>query len=142
MLSRLVKGFSHRHQPRSHAADLVESIHVLLRLLERLSSQGESLTVAHPMPISVHTCCYAGLSVKSRATGAVAAGALLVHPGCGSVSDPVSSLKASADSTFCFCPAPGMVTVAVTWCTVRSCSPIPRQAQGTHWDEAASQATS
>ena len=39
VLSRLVKGFSHRHQPRAHAADLVESIHVLLRLLERLSAQ-------------------------------------------------------------------------------------------------------
>ena len=43
VLSRLVKGFSHRHQPRSHAADLVVAIHVLLRLLERLSSKGLAL---------------------------------------------------------------------------------------------------
>lgn len=40
VLARLVKGFSHRHQPRSHAGDLVESIHVVLRLLDRLCQPG------------------------------------------------------------------------------------------------------
>ena len=40
VLARLVKGFSHRHQPRSHAGDLVECIHVVLRLLDRLCQCG------------------------------------------------------------------------------------------------------
>ncbi|KAK9804992.1 hypothetical protein WJX73_009460 [Symbiochloris irregularis] len=39
VLARLIKGFSHRHQPRSHAGDLVECVHVVLRLLDRLCNQ-------------------------------------------------------------------------------------------------------
>ncbi len=40
VLGRLIKGFNFNHQNRSHAADLVEALHVVLRLLERLSSAG------------------------------------------------------------------------------------------------------
>lgn len=40
VLARLVKMFSHKHQPLSHAGDLVEAVHLVLRTLERLSRQG------------------------------------------------------------------------------------------------------
>ena len=40
VLARLIKGFSHKLQPLSHAGDLVETLHLVLRLLERLSRQG------------------------------------------------------------------------------------------------------
>ncbi|KAK9840302.1 hypothetical protein WJX74_007181 [Apatococcus lobatus] len=38
VLGRLIKGFNFQHQNRDHAVDLVEALHVVLRLLERLSS--------------------------------------------------------------------------------------------------------
>lgn len=40
VLARLIKTFSHKHQPLSHAGDLVEAVHLVLRTLERLSRQG------------------------------------------------------------------------------------------------------
>lgn len=40
VLSRMLKNFNFRHQPRSCAAEIVEALHVTLRLLERLSRQG------------------------------------------------------------------------------------------------------
>lgn len=40
VLGRLIKGFNFQHQNRDHAVDLVEALHVVLRLLERLSSAG------------------------------------------------------------------------------------------------------
>ncbi|KAK9842310.1 hypothetical protein WJX81_005935 [Elliptochloris bilobata] len=39
VLARLIKTFSHKYQPVSHAGDLVEALHLVLRLLERLSRQ-------------------------------------------------------------------------------------------------------
>ena len=53
VLGRLVKAFSHRHQPRSHAGDLVESIHVVLRLLDRLCRAGAASCLAVPPCLSV-----------------------------------------------------------------------------------------
>jgi hypothetical protein len=41
VLSRLIKGYNFRFQPRSHAVDLVETLHVVLGMLDRLSSSGE-----------------------------------------------------------------------------------------------------
>ena len=43
VLSRLIKGYNFRFQPRSHAVDLVETLHVVLGMLDRLSSSGEWL---------------------------------------------------------------------------------------------------
>ena len=43
VLSRLIKGYNFRFQPRSHAVDLVETLHVVLGMLDRLSSSGEEM---------------------------------------------------------------------------------------------------
>ena len=51
VLSRLLKGFSFKHQPRSHAEDIVEAIHITLRLLERLSKQGAQPPVLRPQAV-------------------------------------------------------------------------------------------
>ena len=40
VLSRLIKGYNFRFQARSHAVDLVETLHVVLGMLDRLSSSG------------------------------------------------------------------------------------------------------
>ena len=47
VLARLIKTFSHKFQPLSHAGDLVETLHLVLRLLERLSNQGAWPTLSH-----------------------------------------------------------------------------------------------
>ena len=39
-VARLIKTFAARFQPKSHAGNLVRTMHLILRLLERLSSQG------------------------------------------------------------------------------------------------------
>ncbi|KAL4855933.1 Protein timeless [Chlorella vulgaris] len=38
VLSRLIKGYNFRFQPRSHAVDLVETLHVVLGMLDRLTA--------------------------------------------------------------------------------------------------------
>lgn len=40
VLSRLIRGYNYRFQPRSHAIDLVETLHVVLCMLDRLASPG------------------------------------------------------------------------------------------------------
>ena len=40
VLSRLIKGFNFRFQPRWHAVDLVETLHVVLGMLDRLAAAG------------------------------------------------------------------------------------------------------
>jgi hypothetical protein len=40
VLSRLIKGYNFRFQPRSHAVDLVETLHVVLGMLDRLTAAG------------------------------------------------------------------------------------------------------
>lgn len=40
VLARLIKGYNFRFQPRSHAVDLIETLHVVLGMLDRLSSAG------------------------------------------------------------------------------------------------------
>lgn len=37
VLSRLIKGYNFRFQPRSHAVDLIGTLHVVLGMLDRLS---------------------------------------------------------------------------------------------------------
>ena len=41
VLARLIRGYNFRFQPRSHGVDLVETLHVVLGVLDRLSSAGE-----------------------------------------------------------------------------------------------------
>ena len=53
VLSRLLKGFSFKHQPRSHAKEIVEAIHITLRLLERLSKQGARPPALHPQAVNI-----------------------------------------------------------------------------------------
>ena len=45
VLGRLLKAFNFAFQPRSHACDLVQALHVVLRMLDRLNTSG-SLSVA------------------------------------------------------------------------------------------------
>lgn len=40
VLSRLIRGYNYRFQPRSHALDLVETLHIVLTMLDRLASPG------------------------------------------------------------------------------------------------------
>lgn len=40
MLARLIRGYNFRFQPRWHGVDLVESLHVVLGMLDRLSAAG------------------------------------------------------------------------------------------------------
>ena len=40
VLSRLIKQFVFKYQSKEHAKDLVQALHVVLRLLERLSRNG------------------------------------------------------------------------------------------------------
>lgn len=37
---RLLKSFNFAFQPRSHAVDLVQALHVILRMLDRLNTTG------------------------------------------------------------------------------------------------------
>lgn len=41
VLARLIKGYNFRFQPRSHGVDLVETLHVVLGMLDRLSAAGK-----------------------------------------------------------------------------------------------------
>lgn len=40
VLGRLLKAFNFAFQPRSHACDLVQALHVVLRMLDRLNTSG------------------------------------------------------------------------------------------------------
>lgn len=40
VLSRLIRGYNYRFQPRSHALDLVESMHIVLGIVDRLVAAG------------------------------------------------------------------------------------------------------
>ena len=40
VLGRLLKAFNFAFQPRSHACDLVQALHVVLRMLDRLNASG------------------------------------------------------------------------------------------------------
>lgn len=40
VLARLIKGYNFRFQPRCHAVDLIETLHVVLGMLDRLASAG------------------------------------------------------------------------------------------------------
>lgn len=43
---RLLKSFNFAYQPRSHAVDLVQALHVILRMLDRLNASGTSCHAA------------------------------------------------------------------------------------------------
>ena len=43
MLARLIKQFDRKYQPREHANDLVQCLHVVLRMLKRLGREGQHL---------------------------------------------------------------------------------------------------
>lgn len=40
VMGRLLKSFNFAYQPRSHACDLVQALHVVLRMLDRLNASG------------------------------------------------------------------------------------------------------
>ena len=40
VLARLIKGYNFRFQPRWHAVDLIETLHIVLGMLDRLSTSG------------------------------------------------------------------------------------------------------
>ena len=46
ILARLIKQFDHRVQSRDHAHNLVQCLHVVLRMLERLGREGEDERIA------------------------------------------------------------------------------------------------
>ena len=65
ILARLIKQFDHRVQSRDHAHDLVQCLHVVLRMLERLGREGtderfasvaESLMLLLILPVLVRVC--------------------------------------------------------------------------------------
>lgn len=44
VMGRLLKAFNFAYQPRSHACDLVQALHVVLRMLDRLNASGMAQT--------------------------------------------------------------------------------------------------
>jgi hypothetical protein len=50
VLARLVKQFVFKFQSKEHAKDIVQALHVVLRLLERLTKQGGGLVLGHYCP--------------------------------------------------------------------------------------------
>lgn len=50
VLARQMREYNHRHQPRSHAADLAEAVHIVLRMLDRLNRSGLARRIS---PVSV-----------------------------------------------------------------------------------------
>ena len=52
---RLLKSFNFAYQPRSHAVDLVQALHVILRMLDRLNTSGTSCYAA-PYLWHMHGC--------------------------------------------------------------------------------------
>ncbi len=40
VVGRLLKNFNFAYQPRSHAVDLVQALHIILRMLDRLNASG------------------------------------------------------------------------------------------------------
>lgn len=43
VVGRLLKNFNFAYQPRSHAVDLVQALHIILRMLDRLNASGVPL---------------------------------------------------------------------------------------------------
>ncbi len=40
VLSKLIRGYNYKFQPRSHAVDLIETLHIVLCMLDRLTAVG------------------------------------------------------------------------------------------------------
>ena len=59
VVGRLLKSFSFAFQPRSHAMDLVETLHVILRMLDRLNASGQPHNPLRPrlLRVTVPTSC-------------------------------------------------------------------------------------
>ena len=60
ILARLIKQFDHRVQSRDHAHDLVQCLHVVLRMLERLGREGEDerfASVAESLMLLLKLAC-------------------------------------------------------------------------------------
>ena len=55
VLSRLIKQFVFKYQSRDHARDLVQALHVVIRLLERLSQNG-TLTMDGQLQLPGNIC--------------------------------------------------------------------------------------
>ena len=62
VFGRLIKMFNHRWQPKSHAVDLVDTLHVVLRMLDRLNSQGERNLPLTPAQL----CCACGVNLQGE----------------------------------------------------------------------------
>ena len=72
MTARAIKNFSGRTQPATHAQDLVQTVHVILRMLERLNASGgrpsQLATTALPRSCQAdkrgHSCSCGGWAIK------------------------------------------------------------------------------
>lgn len=62
VLSRLIKQFVFKYQSKEHAKDIVQALHVVLRLLERLSRNGK----LRLNPISVTATCLESMSLPAK----------------------------------------------------------------------------
>ena len=47
VVGRLLKSYNFGFQPRSHALDLVQALHIILRLLDRLNASGMHAFLLH-----------------------------------------------------------------------------------------------
>ena len=66
VVGRLLKNFNFAYQPRSHAVDLVQALHIILCMLDRLNTSGmhclghdtvtNSAYILMYKHICVHTC--------------------------------------------------------------------------------------
>ena len=60
-MGRLLKAFNFAYQPRSHACDLVQALHVVLRMLDRLNASGHHCCWLLPL----HLCCIEKVYLES-----------------------------------------------------------------------------
>lgn len=61
---RLLKSFNFAFQPRSHAADLVQALHVILRMLDRLNTTGTCTTPDNNSSTNI-IICYDDIMLKT-----------------------------------------------------------------------------
>ena len=65
VLARLIKQFVFKYQSKEHAKDLVQALHVVLRLLERLSRNGPSEDLPPRVDCLIASCLWHILCLKA-----------------------------------------------------------------------------
>ena len=65
VLARLIKQFVFKYQSKEHAKDLVQALHVVLRLLERLSRNGPYMDLPLQVDFFLASCLWHTFFLKA-----------------------------------------------------------------------------